>query len=67
MKKLYILCALALGLSFAACDEVQESNAVPQTYPQESPFYADNISVTSDAAQLDLAALNAAGQSDTDP
>ena len=52
MKKLYILCALALGLSFAACDEVQESNAVPQTYPQESPFYADNISVTSDAARL---------------
>lgn len=62
MKKLYILCALALGLSFAACDEVQESNAVPQTYPQESPFYADNISVTPGSAQLDLAALNAAGQ-----
>lgn len=62
MKKLYILCAAALGLSLAACDEVQESNATPQTYPQESPFYADNISVTPDGAQLDLAALNAAGQ-----
>lgn len=59
MKHVYILCAAALGLSLAACDEVQESNSTPQTYPQESPFYADNIAVTPDAAVLDLSALNA--------
>jgi len=62
MNKLHIFCALALGFSFAACDEVEESNAVPQTYPQESPFHADKISVAPAASLIDLASLNAAAE-----
>ena len=62
MKKIYMLCAVALGFAFAACDEVEESFSTPQTSPQEAPFATDQVSVTPDAALLDLAALAQQGE-----
>lgn len=62
MNKLHILCAIALGLGFASCDEVEECTGMPQTNPQEAPFGVDAITVTPDnASTFDLGALNAAG------
>lgn len=46
MKKLYILCAAALGLAFTACDEVEDMTGLPQTHPQEAPFGTDAVAVT---------------------
>lgn len=65
MKKIHILCAVALGFAFAACDEVEESYSQPQTSPQEAPFAADQVGVTPDASVIDLAALAQAGQGAT--
>lgn len=59
MKKLYILCAMALGLCFAACDEVETSNALPQTNPQESPINPADITVSSNSGVINLQQLNA--------
>lgn len=49
----------ALWLGFAACDEVEKSDALPQTNPQEAIFDAANLSVTP-AGAVDLANLDAA-------
>lgn len=59
MNKLYILCALGMGLAFTSCDEVEDSLAKPQTNPQEAPFDASVIAVTPDASLLNLIELNA--------
>lgn len=62
MNKLHILCALGLGLVFAACDEVEDYIEKPQINPQETPFDASKVVVTPNAALLNLIELNAAGQ-----
>lgn len=49
----------ALWLGFAACDEVEKSDALPQTNPQETIFNAANLTVTP-AASVDLANLDVA-------
>lgn len=40
----------ALALGFVACDDIKESDALPQTNPQETIFNADNLVVTDEAA-----------------
>ena len=63
MKKLYILCAAALGLAFTACDEVEDMTGLPQTNPQEAPFGTDAVAVTpGNSAVINLQALNASGE-----
>ena len=62
MNKIHILCALAMGFAFAACDEVEESLGKPQTHPQEAPVAVDAITVTPSDATFDLKALNDAGE-----
>lgn len=47
----------AIWLGFAACDEVEKSDALPQTNPQEAIFDAANLTVTADGA-VDLANLD---------
>lgn len=59
MNKLYILCALGLGLASTSCDEVEDCLAKPQTNPQEAPFDASKIAVTPDASLINLIELNA--------
>lgn len=59
MKKLYILCAAALGLAFTACDEVEEMTGLPQTHPQEAPFGLEAITVTpGNTSTVNLITLN---------
>lgn len=55
MKKLYILCALGLGMSLAACDEVESYVENPQVNPQEAPFDMANVVVTPAAGPFSLA------------
>lgn len=62
MNKIHILCALAMGFAFAACDEVEENLGKPQTHPQEAPVAVDAITVTPSDATFDLKALNDAGE-----
>lgn len=51
MKKTALYLSLAaLWLGFAACDEVEKSDATPQTNPQEAIFDAANLTVTPVAA-----------------
>lgn len=46
MKKLALYGLLALCAGFTACDEVDETKAGPQTWPQLPGFSAENLSVT---------------------
>lgn len=59
---LFGLAALALG--FTACDDIEDSNSLPQSNPQLDIVKADNVSVAASAAAsgtLDLEALNNSG------
>lgn len=60
MKKFYIICALALGMSFTACDEVEEMTGKPQTHPQEAPLTTDDIAVVPAEGLINLVAANEA-------
>lgn len=56
---LFGLAALALG--FAACDDIEDSNSLPQSNPQLDIVKADNVSVAAAPAAsgtIDLEALN---------
>lgn len=56
---LFGLAALALG--FTACDDIEDSNSLPQSNPQLDIVKADNASITPGAAAsgtIDLEALN---------
>jgi len=51
MKKITTIMALAaMGIGFFACDSVEESDVLPQAYPQEAIFNADNLTVTDESA-----------------
>lgn len=61
MKKLALYGLLALCVGFTACDEVDETKAGPQTWPQLPGFSAENLSVTvaqpADMPTIELAPL----------
>lgn len=40
----------AMGIAFFACDKVEESDALPQTHPQETIFNADNLTLTDESS-----------------
>ncbi len=57
MKKLALYSLVALGLAFAACDEVEDATGTPVVNPQEPVFEASNVTVTNSAvadAVIDL-------------
>ncbi len=61
MKKISIMLLMALALGFTACEE--ETEAIPQSYPQEPIMSANGITVAqvSQNPAIDLGALNEAG------
>lgn len=57
MKKLNIFMSALLGIAFTACTENFDPEVGPQSYSQESPLAADDVTMTSEASAINIESL----------
>ena len=65
MKKLNIFMSALLGIAFTACTENYDPEVGPQTYIQESPLAASDVTMSSAASAINIEKLIESGEAIT--